>query len=59
MLTQRLTVDEATNSGVLTIESGHQNLAELLGLGEELKLRLNIRTEGTLTSTAPADPVIE
>lgn len=53
MLTQRLTVDESTMAGTLTISAEPSALAELMGLAGELRLRMNITTEGTLHVNLP------
>lgn len=59
MITQRLRADQGALTGTLTIESdaGNPNsYAELLSLQEELKLRVNVRTEGSIiTLPAPED----
>jgi hypothetical protein len=46
MLTQNLNADQRTNEGTITITCEPGNLAELLGLHEELKLRANFQTGG-------------
>ena len=57
MITQRLVQDLNTNAGTLTITCEPGNLAELLGIYEELKLRMNVTTEGTITTNpAPEQP---
>lgn len=48
MLTQRLRTNQATQEGTLTIECQPGNLAELIGLAEELSLRMNVTTEGAI-----------
>lgn len=48
MLTQRLETNQPTNAGTLTITAAPGTLAELIGLAEELDLRMNIKTEGTI-----------
>lgn len=50
MLSQRLEINQATNSGMLTITAavGDSAMAELVGLADELNLRATIRTEGTI-----------
>jgi hypothetical protein len=50
MLTQRLVANQQTNEGTLTITCPQGGLAELTGLQEELKLRANITTEGSIIS---------
>jgi len=45
MLRQKLTADQNTNSGTITITAEAGNLAELLGLYEELGLRISIENE--------------
>ena len=60
MLIQRLVADQNTNMGHLVIETipGDANsLAELTGLQEELKLRANIQTEGSIITTVKAGDV--
>jgi len=56
MLTQRLVQDMGSNSGTLTITAAAGNLADLASLAEELNLRMNIKTEGTITTNPPAPP---
>jgi hypothetical protein len=59
MLTQRLVADQNTMDGTLTITCPLGGLAELMGLQEELKLRSNVITEGSIITTVdiPGDPV--
>ena len=56
MLTQRLVADQNTNDGTLTITCPVGGLAELMGLQEELKLRVNIATEGSIITTSDQPP---
>jgi hypothetical protein len=58
MLTQRLRTNVATQEGMLTIECDPGNLAELIGLAEELSLRMSITTEGPIhtLNEPPAPP---
>jgi sorbitol-specific phosphotransferase system component IIA len=59
MLTQRLTLDQGVVAGqvVITFVPGDVNgMAELQSLHEELKLRANIQTQGSIITTpAPED----
>jgi hypothetical protein len=48
MLTQRLETTVPAQSGTLIITAEPGALAELEGLADELNLRSNIRTEGTI-----------
>jgi hypothetical protein len=57
MLTQRLVADQNTMDGTLTITCPPGSLAELMGLQEELKLRSNVTTEGSIITTADVPPV--
>lgn len=58
MMTQRLVADQGSNEGTLTITAAPGNLAELMGLHEELRLRMNITTEGSIITTVPPEPEI-
>lgn len=53
MLTQQLTGNPNDMSGKLEIVAGPGTLAELQGLAEELKLRSNITTNGTIQIVVP------
>jgi hypothetical protein len=58
MIVQRFVGDEGSMQGRLTIENaaGDANgYAELVSLGEELKLRANIRTEGPIITRPPVE----
>jgi hypothetical protein len=55
MLTQRLVADQNDNTGTLTITCPVGGLPELMGLWEELKLRPNVTTEGSLIKTLTVD----
>lgn len=57
MLTQRLVADEGPMTGTITITCEPGGLAELYGLHEELRLRANITTEGSIITTPPAQEV--
>lgn len=57
MLTQRLVADQNTNQGTLTITCPVGDLAELMGLQEELKLRANMTTQGSII-TGETPPVV-
>jgi len=59
MLKQRLIGDQNTMDGTLTITCEPGSLAELMGLQEELKLRSNVTTEGSIITTVeiPGEPV--
>lgn len=57
MLTQRLVADEGTMTGTITITCEPGGLAELYGLHEELKLRANITTQGSIITTPPAEEI--
>jgi hypothetical protein len=59
MLKQRLIGDQNTMDGTLTITCELGSLAELMGLQEELKLRSNVTTEGSIITTVeiPGEPV--
>lgn len=57
MLTQRLVGDQNTNTGTLTITCTPGDLAELMGLQEELKLRANVTTEGSIITTVDIPPI--
>ena len=61
MLTQRLVADEGPMTGTITITCDPGGLAELYGLHEELKLRANMTTQGSIITTAPVEvpPPIE
>lgn len=54
MLTQRLETQQASNEGTLTITCPVGGLAELIGLAEELRLRSNVTTEGTIHHLDPS-----
>jgi hypothetical protein len=60
MLIQRLVADTVTNTGHLVIETNPEDansLAELTSLQQELGLRPNIRTEGSIITNAhPEQP---
>jgi hypothetical protein len=58
MLTQRLVADQNDNTGTLTITCPVGGLAELMGLQEELKLRPNIGTEGSIITTVEVPPIM-
>jgi hypothetical protein len=55
MLTQRLETQQANNTGTLTIKCPVGGLAELIGLAEELRLRSNVTTEGTIHHLDPQE----
>lgn len=60
MLTQQLTGRTEDMSGKLVITAGPAQLPELVSLAEELKLRANITTDGTieiLPSLPPPPPM--
>lgn len=60
MITQRLVADLGSQSGRVTIECvpGSPNgLAELMSLHEELKLRANINTEGSIITQPAAEDI--
>lgn len=60
MLTQRLHVDQDAGQGQLVIDSNPEDansLAELVSLQEELALRANVKTEGSIIKTPPAPPM--
>ena len=61
MITQRLVADQGTGQGRLTIETNPDDpnsLAELTSLQEELKLRANVKTEGSIITTPSAEDVL-
>ena len=59
MITQRFVGNEGTMAAQLTIETipdDANSYAELLALQQELKLRANVKTEGSIITTpAPED----
>jgi hypothetical protein len=60
MITQRLTADQGTMVARLVIETNPEDAnsyAELLSLQEELKLRINVKTEGSIITTPPPEDV--
>jgi hypothetical protein len=56
MITQRITEDQNLNTGTLVITAAEGNLAELHGLWEELKLRMNVSTEPSIIKLEDAPP---
>lgn len=56
MLSQQLTSNLNDMSGRLVITAAAPDLPELIGLAEELKLRANIETNGTITQLPPPQP---
>jgi hypothetical protein len=60
MLDQRLVADQGKITGTITItcvDGDVNGLAELQGLHEELKLRPNIHTQGSIITAMPAGEV--
>ena len=60
MITQRLVADLGTMVGTLTIQTNPNDpnsLAELQSLQAELKLRVNVQTEGSIITTPPAGDI--
>jgi hypothetical protein len=60
MIIQRLRADMGTMEGRLVIETNPDDpnsMAELMGLQEELKLRPNVHTEGSMISTPPIEEI--
>jgi hypothetical protein len=60
MITQRFVGNEGTMTGQLTISTipdDANSYAELLALREELKLRVNIKTEGSIITTPPVEDI--
>jgi len=60
MITQRLTGDLGKMTGKLVIETVAEDgnsMAELMSLQEELKLRANVTTQGSILTTPPAEEV--
>jgi hypothetical protein len=60
MITQRFTGDQGTMTAKLVIETNPEDAgsyAELLALQEELKLRPNVQTQGSIISTPPIEDV--
>jgi hypothetical protein len=60
MITQRFVGNEGTMTAQLTIETipdDANSYAELLALQEELKLRVNIKTEGSIITTPAAEDI--
>lgn len=55
MIVQKLVQDQNLNSGTLTITAEPGHLAELVGLHEELRLRVNVDTQGTVTTNPKAE----
>jgi hypothetical protein len=59
-MTQRLRADLGTGEGRLVIETNPEDpnsLVELMGLQEELKLRINVHTEGSVITTPKIEDV--
>lgn len=56
MLSQRLTADQNLNKGQIVITAAEGNLAELMGLHEELRLRINMTTEGSIITLPEPEP---
>lgn len=62
MIIQRLHVDQDAGQGKLVIETNPDDansLPELISLQEELALRANVKTEGSIVKTPPAPPMPE
>jgi hypothetical protein len=58
MITQRFVGDQGSMTGRLTIENVPGDVtgyAELLGLEAELKLRVNVHTEGQIITGPPVE----
>lgn len=55
MISQKLEADQNLNSGKLVIVAEPGNLAELMGLHDELKLRMNVNTEGSVITAPPVE----
>jgi hypothetical protein len=58
VLTQRLVGDQNDNTGTLTITCPVGGLPELESLQQELKLRANITTEGSIITTVEVPPIL-
>lgn len=60
MIIQRLVTDLGKMTGTITIKTnpGDPNsVAELMGLFEEMKLRINVETEGSIITQPPAEEI--
>jgi hypothetical protein len=55
MLRQQLTGDQTTMSGKLVITADSPALPELQSLAEELSLRMNIQTDGSIIIAPPPE----
>jgi len=57
MITQKITEDQNLMTGTLVITAEAPNLPELHALWEELRLRPNVKTEGSvITLPEPSPP---
>jgi hypothetical protein len=53
MLTQQMSADMTALSGTLSVTCPAGGLAELIGLAQELELRSNVTTNGTINYNTP------
>jgi len=56
MIIQKITEDQNLMTGTLVIRAEAPNLPELHSLWEELKLRPNVQTEGSVITLPQAPP---
>lgn len=62
MITQRLHIGQDARQGSLVIETNPDDansLPELISLQEELALRANVKTQGSIIKTPPVPPMPE